>query len=250
MTDTEAALLRAIAAQPDDDTARLVYADYLDETGEAVASARAEFVRLQVRSVRTSHHDPEWVVARRRMDQLLLQWDGLWNKDVPPGFRVRPGYRRGFLYRAAASASAVAATDDPRALLIEHLELKVDVSATRLREVVKQPLFASLTELTVRGDLPVGWAGAKALAEGSYPRLDRLDLSGQRIGDLGVRWLCGCWSFPRLGELNIRDNEITEAGAAALISSGLYARLRRVTGTNNPVGPAMAERLRNGRHGW
>ena len=35
MTDTEAALLRAIAAMPDEDTPRLVYADYLDEEGNA-----------------------------------------------------------------------------------------------------------------------------------------------------------------------------------------------------------------------
>ncbi len=34
MTDTEAALLRAIAANPDEDTPRLVFADYLDELGE------------------------------------------------------------------------------------------------------------------------------------------------------------------------------------------------------------------------
>jgi uncharacterized protein (TIGR02996 family) len=40
-----AALLRAICAEPADDTARLVYADYLDEHGEAV---RAAFIRAQV----------------------------------------------------------------------------------------------------------------------------------------------------------------------------------------------------------
>lgn len=32
-TDTEAGLLKAILKTPEDDTARLVYADYLDETG-------------------------------------------------------------------------------------------------------------------------------------------------------------------------------------------------------------------------
>jgi uncharacterized protein (TIGR02996 family) len=38
-------LLKAILADPDDDTPRLVYADWLDENGEP---ARAEFVRVQV----------------------------------------------------------------------------------------------------------------------------------------------------------------------------------------------------------
>lgn len=45
---TEQALLRAILDQPDDDTARLVYADYLDDTPTPKRQARAEFIRLQV----------------------------------------------------------------------------------------------------------------------------------------------------------------------------------------------------------
>jgi uncharacterized protein (TIGR02996 family) len=43
------ALLRAIVAAPDDDAPRLVYADWLDEHGEA---ARAEFIRLQCKLAR------------------------------------------------------------------------------------------------------------------------------------------------------------------------------------------------------
>lgn len=41
------ALLRAIAETPDDDTPRLVYADWLDEHGATDADrARAEFLRV------------------------------------------------------------------------------------------------------------------------------------------------------------------------------------------------------------
>jgi len=43
-TDDQRALWRAIRANPDDDTPRLVYADWLDEHNEP---ARAEFVRVQ-----------------------------------------------------------------------------------------------------------------------------------------------------------------------------------------------------------
>lgn len=44
-TDTGTQLLRAIIAQPAEDTPRLVYADYLDENGEP---ERAEFIRIDV----------------------------------------------------------------------------------------------------------------------------------------------------------------------------------------------------------
>lgn len=42
----EAAFLQAICANPEDDTARLVFADWLDEHGNA---DRAEFIRVQIR---------------------------------------------------------------------------------------------------------------------------------------------------------------------------------------------------------
>ncbi len=47
MTDTLAALLAAIIANPDEDTPRLMYADALDERGEPGDAERAEFVRVQ-----------------------------------------------------------------------------------------------------------------------------------------------------------------------------------------------------------
>src|SRR3712207_7138456 len=48
MTDSDL-LLDAIAAAPDDDGPRLVYADWLEEHGE---QARAEFIRAQVELAR------------------------------------------------------------------------------------------------------------------------------------------------------------------------------------------------------
>jgi uncharacterized protein (TIGR02996 family) len=45
--DTEKALLAAIWAAPHDDLPRLVYADWLDESGDPAKAARAEFIRVQ-----------------------------------------------------------------------------------------------------------------------------------------------------------------------------------------------------------
>ena len=49
MTDDARALLAAIVADPADDTARLAYADCIEENGN---SARAEFIRLQIEAER------------------------------------------------------------------------------------------------------------------------------------------------------------------------------------------------------
>ncbi|MBY0457520.1 MAG: TIGR02996 domain-containing protein [Gemmataceae bacterium] len=44
----KAALVRAIADDPGDDTVRLAFADWLDEHGDAADRARAEFIRVQI----------------------------------------------------------------------------------------------------------------------------------------------------------------------------------------------------------
>ena len=46
---TERALLTAIADSPDEDTPRLVYADWLDENGDP---DKAEFIRVQIELAR------------------------------------------------------------------------------------------------------------------------------------------------------------------------------------------------------
>jgi uncharacterized protein (TIGR02996 family) len=65
----QAAFLAAILAAPEDDTPRLVYADWLEEHGEVV---RAEFIRVQV----------ELAGVERRAGGLealgLLRWDHPW----------------------------------------------------------------------------------------------------------------------------------------------------------------------------
>ena len=53
----EVAFLAAITAAPDDEALRLVYADWLEEHGDA---ARAELIRLQFEAER---HE-EWTPAR------------------------------------------------------------------------------------------------------------------------------------------------------------------------------------------
>lgn len=54
-TTTETALLRAIAAHPDEDTPRLMYADWLEENDQP---ERAEFIRLQIWISQQQHpHD-------------------------------------------------------------------------------------------------------------------------------------------------------------------------------------------------
>ena len=76
----EAALLRAIIAHADEDTPRLVYADWLDEnrpdrrpSPAECPSARAEFIRVQCRLVGGAFHAPDYPeLLERELD--LATW--------------------------------------------------------------------------------------------------------------------------------------------------------------------------------
>src|SRR5262245_3564126 len=103
---TETALLAGVAAAAADDAPRLVYADWLDETGRPAQAAQAEFIRRQC------HDDP---VCTWRQRELLRTygrdwlrplaevmgltdwgWNGgraqLWGQRIPIGWEFSRGF--------------------------------------------------------------------------------------------------------------------------------------------------------------
>jgi len=78
--DTREALLKAVLAAPGDDLPRLVFADHLEENGEA---ERAEFIRVQCELHKTPGYPAAWdhdamphvADLHRRKLWLLNEWD-------------------------------------------------------------------------------------------------------------------------------------------------------------------------------
>jgi uncharacterized protein (TIGR02996 family) len=87
------AFLRAIIANPDDDTPRLVYADWLDEYGDP---ARAEFIRVQCELARTEEDDPRRPGLEDREHELLTALERVWLGDEARGLREWD-WTRGFV---------------------------------------------------------------------------------------------------------------------------------------------------------
>ena len=143
MTDGDA-LLAAILAEPDDDTARLVYADWLQEQGD---EGRAEFIRVQCELARhpgmncgsmyCSERGPEGLCddcrrfkrLRRRERELFAPLAGQFRPVVPYSWavlthepdRIDTPYsvvRRGFVGAVTCSAADWLAHAD--ALLAAH----------------------------------------------------------------------------------------------------------------------------------
>ncbi|HJZ54739.1 MAG TPA: TIGR02996 domain-containing protein, partial [Gemmataceae bacterium] len=79
MTD-EQALRKAIAEQPEEDTPRLAYADWLDEANRP---DRAEFIRIQIELAPLATDDPACVPLRQRERELWVVHHRTWRAEVP-----------------------------------------------------------------------------------------------------------------------------------------------------------------------
>ncbi len=78
MTEREA-LLRAVCEFPDDDTPRLVFADWLQEHGE---EERAEFIRVQIEQTRLKPESVPWWKCESRARKLLKAHERQWGNDI------------------------------------------------------------------------------------------------------------------------------------------------------------------------
>jgi uncharacterized protein (TIGR02996 family) len=85
MTDGNA-LLAVIIANPDDDTPRLVYADWLQENGQP---ERTEFIRLQIERERLTPADPRFAVITRREQILYAHNKARWRLPLQLMMRGR-----------------------------------------------------------------------------------------------------------------------------------------------------------------
>src|SRR5438128_568751 len=97
---SDAGVLEAILAHPDDDGPRLIYAGWLEENGDP---ARAEFIRVQIELARTPPEHPERQRLQFREHDLLLAHKQRWLDDLPK-WAVSWEWRRGLIEGVTTSA--------------------------------------------------------------------------------------------------------------------------------------------------
>lgn len=105
--DHEDAFVQAVVEDPDDDAPRLVFADWLDDHGEA---DRAALIRTQCALAKIDQHDPRRSELERREDDLLAEHGAKWVKaEVPLAFRRANRFRRGFAEHTSGKAETFVA---------------------------------------------------------------------------------------------------------------------------------------------
>jgi uncharacterized protein (TIGR02996 family) len=247
MTHDEA-FLQAIIDDPDDDTPRLIYADWLDERGDP----RGEFIRVQCQLARLAEADPRRTELEARERTLLHRHEehfigGLWQsveawdfhpgvKDATPRGRVSRllvdawEFRRGFVERVTVDTPVFLehAATLLRAAPIRHLEVMPWLSditdETRGEEVgvalaehlhFFRPLTLKLT----------GWAYpspttlARVLRHPNASALATLVLDSCFCDDGAAAVVAASAYLSRLAVLDLQFNLLSDSGLRSLASS-------------------------------
>lgn len=250
--DVQAALLAAIADRPDDDTPRLVYADWLDDhAGDlpdpAAARVRAEFIRVQCEATRLAHLPTAllqgYAELYRRQDALLTYHRrdliGPLSDDIGPLDAV---FDRGFVSELRLDAPTFVANARAVATLSPRPLVTV-VGAARYLDALAA-VGSGLATVTAVEMQSERWpenqsltAGQLTLAFGGHPwdRLRRLDLEGARVGDEGVVVVAVCFGHRKLTHLDVSGNDISDNGVLLLTRTPLWSRLRSLVLGGNPI---------------
>lgn len=217
----QGSFLDDIVAHVDDDTPRLVYADWLTENGQ---DDRAEFIRVQVERARLPVWDPGQVRLCVRERQLLAAHGEAWLKEMPAIKGVQwEGFRRGIVAEVSFASYEAMRTTAPAVRAAAPIEA-VTVHWPRRGERRALPI-AELRELVLTGrpyDEEVAW-----LADS--PQLSTL--RSLTVLGLAVEDLTRLTASPHLGGLRVLrlpSNGLGNAGVRALTQAATLTALEEI----------------------
>jgi uncharacterized protein (TIGR02996 family) len=212
--------LRSIREEPADDVRRLIYADWLEEGGDAADLDRARFIRLQHDRARLPANDPRQTALEKEERRLWTTYRKTWLADLPRVLRRRDVvFHRGFLEELRLSV---------RYLMVHGEDLMARFPLHRLR-LEPAPGGAEAARLAV-------WPGLL--------RLRTLDLSGLGLssGNL-LRDLLDTPFLRPLEVLNLSRNQLTYHAVEALTACRYLERLHTLNLAGNPLGHRSATLL-------
>ena len=262
--------LASIHAEPESDDQPLIFADWLDDHGDA----RGELIRLQVRRARLPARTPEWFALERREQELLdrhavgwlgplyrpaISWEyvrGLLHVEVEAeAFLTEPVEteedRRAFAwverltFRGLTRSMTVALAHFPHLVHLRTLDLGENSIGTEgIIELTTTQFLLPVRTLDLRG-CRVGGEGTAAFGAVSSQahQLTRLVLWDNQIGNGGTARLVASSSLAHLAELDLAQNNITDRGAQALADSPHLVTLRLLDLRSNRIGDTGAEAL-------
>ncbi len=233
--------LQRIRAFPDDDSHRLIFADWLEEQG-APERDRAAFIRVQIALASMRPDDRRRLRLQALERELLEVHHERWRAGLA-GLADGPEFRRGFVEEVNVSARQFLEHADAlfAAGPIRHVHL-LDIG-NHLDAVMESPFLGRLSALTVFAQ-HAGESLGRAISRSPHlSGLRQLHLSRNRLTDSAAEHLASSPYLNNLEELDLSENDLTETGARAIASSSNLSGLRRLELRHNPLGPGGAEAI-------
>jgi uncharacterized protein (TIGR02996 family) len=238
----DAAFLRAIIDNPDDDLPRLVYADWLDEHGEP---ARAEFIRVQCELARLTWHDPPAERLRQRQRELLAEHETRWTgplAEFVAGFE----FRRGFIENVSLGAGAFLRHGESLWRSAPVRGVRLTNAWEEIDKLAAAPHLGRVRSLLLSGNY-LGTEEAVTLLESPHlTQLEELDLSTNHLRAAAVEALARSPRLVGLRVLDLTGNDVGSEGVAALAASPFLYGLEILRLRSAGVGPAGVEALAGG----
>ena len=230
MSDHDA-LLRAIGEQPEEDTPRLMYADWLEEQGE---SDRADFVRNQVELGRCESNGAERHRLVKKNVYYLTNFVRRWRDELPriPGIEWGD-FNRGLIEEVRASHEAPVLAHAGEIFAVSGIHVLRLWQLSSAQQLALTPELVRLRSIQLISGAPAAVL-RELLDSPQLERLTTLDLHGSR-GDNRLAILLASGRFPGLVELRLSSNQIGDHGAQALAQSPHLDSMRALDLRNNPI---------------
>ncbi|MGF1578850.1 MAG: TIGR02996 domain-containing protein [Gemmataceae bacterium] len=235
MASQEALLRQAILDRPDDNTCRLIYADWLEEQGDP----RAEFVRLQCELEPISYDDDRRTLMVQRINELENEFGREWKAEDlgEENSEINATFVRGFVGEISVSAPTLLSR-------AEEMLGRAPVRVVKLREA-KHAMAGLATcpaldrvhrlEFLGRGRDVLGDEGIGHLTNSPYFHgLRELIVDSQDIGWSGIKQLSESRLLGQLEVLDLSNNRVWANETEFLVRSGQLGNLRTLVLANNP----------------
>jgi uncharacterized protein (TIGR02996 family) len=219
MTDHEH-FLQAILADPDSDTPRLIYADWLEEQGDP----RGEFIRTQCEAAALPLDSERRLMLLRRGEKMQKQ--AQWLADLRR-ICVSLECRRGVVEQVSLTAEDFLA----HAQVLHKAETLIGLHLAKLRpqqipRLAPMPELSRFTRLDLSGNRLEAADVLRLLASPHLVHVNTLVLNGCHLNDDDVAELAASELLVRLISLHLGFNNIGDHGALRLANSLHFQRLQ------------------------
>jgi uncharacterized protein (TIGR02996 family) len=241
--------VRAICANPDEDTLRLVYADWLDENGDP---DRAAFIRLQIEWARTDHKRLEHAELRDRVIALVRAHGAQWLAELPSaGISWDMGFPWGPFHRGLPGVVTVMHSGRFATETAERLFAHAPIQGFLFPRIALDQIARALE---CRHVAPIRWftiiwtaqdAPWDELCEflASLTHLTRLEALwlGAGLTDRGAAALSRAPVLPQLRELGIERGALSDRAVLEVAARLNPMRVRRLSVPRTLGEPALDE---------